>query len=79
MKCGKSKKGFQENQANIVKAKEDDTAFVTALSASLSSDICYLDSGASQHMTGCKTWLSKYKILTLNRTVTLGDDRDLVI
>ena len=78
-KSGKLKKSFQKNQANTVKTEEDDTAFVAALSASVSSDMWYLDSGASQHMTGCRAWFSKYENLSLSRTVTLGDDRDLVI
>ena len=30
-------------------------------------------------MTGCKAWFSTYENLSLSRTVTLGDDRDLVI
>ena len=78
-KSRKSKIGFQNNQANTVKAEEDDTVFVTILLMSLSSDIWYLDSGASQHMTGCRTWFSKHENLTLSCTVTLEDDIDLII
>ena len=69
------RKGFQKNQANTIKVEEDDIAFLIALSTSLSSDIWYLDSCASQHMTRCRTWISKYKNLRLSRTVTFGDDR----
>ena len=79
LKSGKSKKGFQKNHANTVKAEEDDTTFVTALSTSLSSHIWYLDSGASECMTAYRTRFSKYENLTLSRTITLRDDRELVI
>ena len=79
LKSGKQKKGSQKNQANTVKAEENDTTFVAALSASESNDIWYLDLDASQHLTGCKAWFSTYENLSLSRTVTLGDDRDLVI
>ena len=54
-KSGKSKKGFHNNQTNIVQAAKDGRTFVIVLSMSLSDDIWYLHSSASQYMTDYRT------------------------
>lgn len=41
---------------------------------SINSPLWYLDSGASQHMTPCKSFLQDYQELPTSRTIILGDD-----
>ena len=80
-KSGKLKKPFQKQQANTVdkKDQEDGSVFVAALSVTMSDKEWYIDSGASQHMTGIRSWFSTYENIPLGPKVYLGDDTGLAI
>ena len=53
-----------------------DFAFITSTSSrSTSSDVWYIDSGASRHMTGALEFFSKLAERALDIEIILGDDR----
>ena len=81
-KLGKLK-NFQKQHANTVDKKDstqkDESVFVAALSVTMSDKEWYIDSGASQHMTGHRSWFSSYENLPSGPKVYLGDDTGLAI
>jgi transposase InsO family protein len=81
-KSGKLRKTFQKEQAHTVDKKDrrdDESVFVAALSVTISDKEWYIDSGASQHMTGNRSWFSSYENLPQGPKVYLGDDTALAI
>ena len=79
VKLGKLKKEFPKQHANAVNTEDDDNAFVAALSVLESNGTWFIDSGASQHMTGQRLWFSRFENLHGSGNVFLGDERELPI
>ena len=51
------------------KDQKDESVFVAALSVTMNDKEWYIDSGASQHMTGNRSWFSSYDNLPLSPKV----------
>ena len=79
VKLGKLKKEFPKQHANAINTEDGDNAFVVALSVLESNGTWFIDSGASQHMTGQRPWFSRFENLHGSGNVSLGDERELPI
>jgi hypothetical protein len=57
------------------KSFEDDFCFMACMSSTVVSDMWFVDSVASCHMTGCKEWFTRLQEGGINLIIELGDDR----
>jgi hypothetical protein len=57
------------------KSFEEDFCFITCMSSAVVSNIWFVDSGASCHMTGHKEWFTRLQEGGVNLVIELGDDR----
>lgn len=76
--CPEGKKGIAASIAveQFASQFDQEFAFITSTSnRSTSSDVWYIDSGASRHMTGAQEFFSKLAERALNIEIVLGDDR----
>ena len=79
VKSRKLKEDSPKQHVNAVNTKEDDNAFVVALSMFESNGTWFIDSGTFQHMIGQRPWFSRFENLYGSENVFLGDEWELPI
>jgi hypothetical protein len=57
------------------KSFEEDFCFIAYMSSTIVSDMWFVDSGASCHMTGRKQWFTRLQEGGVNLVIELGDDK----
>lgn len=81
--CRKEKHDLEKRRKhfnNISEEKPNETTFITTLAYNLTStDIWYVDSGASRYMTSQKKLFEKLNYTKVGRSVELGNDYRLSI
>jgi hypothetical protein len=78
--CPKRKKKKPQMAASatvdeFAKSFEEDFCFIVCMSSTNVSDMWFVDSGASCHMTGRKEWFTRLQKGGVNLVIELGDDR----